>query len=185
MSYARPRRAGVLGAIDDPMDDDYAADDSGGSSSDPRGAYVTWAATVKRYGGTVTAAPSSSAQLSAGMAAAKYPVAVIAPPPSGNLNPIFHAWPDLWTSSGQYGWYRAPASVLAYTNAQPRSFWDVGTWFGSSTPPIAQPQANPNEPAPVKPDWYTEMVTLLKGGGWILGGVAGLVRLSYLPRRRS
>lgn len=174
----------VLGDVADPFADDFAG---GELAADPRAAYVTWAAAVKANGGTVTAAPVDNGDyISAGMAAAKYPVAVISLAPTGQLNPIFHRWPDLWTNNGAFGWYRAPDSVLAYTNPQ-RSLWDVGSWFNpdQTDAPINQPQTVPGEPAPADPKWYDDIKGYLKIGGLIVGGLVLLNVLSYLPRRRD
>lgn len=176
-----------LGSIDDPFADDFAAEEIDGSSSDPRGAYLAWAAAAKAAGGVVAAAPVSNGNyITAGMAAVRYPVAVIASAPGGQLNPVFHRWPDLWTGNGAYGWYRAPDSVLAYTNPK-RSFWDIGSWFNpdATDAPINQPQTVPGEPPPTNPKWYDNLGDYLKYGAWIAGGLVGLGLLSYLPRGRD
>lgn len=184
-------RGAVLGNIDDPFADDFdvVVDDVetfGADASEPgRAAYVTWAAAVKRYGGVVATAPSSTGQIAAGVAAARYPVAVVSLAPSGELNPIFHRWPDLWTGNGAYAWYRAPDSVLVYTNPKPFSLWDVGTWFGSSAPTITTPQTVPGEPPPGSPHWYDDIKDVVKIGGLIVAGLVVLNVLSYLPRRRD
>jgi hypothetical protein len=175
MSYAR------LGSIDDPLAEDFDVS----TPSDPRAAYVEWAAAVKRYGGTVTAAPHTTAQVNKGDAAAAYPTKIISPAPTYALNPLFHHWPDDWSSNGNTGYFRAPASVLAYTAGRPRNFWDVGTWFGSTEAPITATQTAPGESAPADPKWYDDFKGMLKSGGWIVGGLLALSALSFLPRRRD
>lgn len=186
MAYARPvhgrpprslrRVATVLGAADDgdvePTNDGHAD-------------YVAWAAAVKRYGGIVAAAPAASETIAAGDAAARYPRSVIAPGPTYELSALFKHWPDLWTGNSDYGWYRAPASVLAYTNGKPRSFWDVNTWLGGgATSPITDPQTVPGETAPKNPDWYEQILTLAKFAPYVVGGLIVLQLLNALPRGR-
>jgi len=166
MAYVRrgsARAIAALGSLDDPIADDFDSE----AVNDPRADYVAWAAAVKKYGGYLTTMP----HVNKGAAAAAYPVDVIYPPPDYSLNPIFHHAPDDWSADSSTGYYRAPQSVLMYTT-------------GGSVAGINQSQAVPGEPAPPKPNWYDSVLTTVKYGAWIIGGLVALDALSFLPRGR-
>jgi hypothetical protein len=188
----------TLGSINDPMAPDFAADLSDGSSSDPRAAYLAWAAAVKLYGGVVTAfpfhtgaglssaAPGTYAYDSSGVddygyPAARYPVAVIYPAPSYSLNPIFHTQPNGWTADSAYGYFLAPQSVIDYAAGG----GDLFAGLIPTTSGMLTSQAVPGESPVVNPTWYDNLLTGVKAAEWIIGAIALLGVLSYLPRRRG
>lgn len=141
------------------MDQDFDADNGDGTSSDPRAAYLAWAAAVKQYGGVVvtypvhTTAGGAMESLDAyGAPAARYPSSVIFPPPLNARSSLFSRDPDSYTSDGNYGYYIAPDAVLSY-------------WLNGG---IISSQAVPGEQAPGMPDWFNNLTSSLKVGAVVV-----------------
>jgi hypothetical protein len=143
------------------MDQDFDADNGDGTSSDPRAAYLAWAAAVQSSGGTVTAYPAHGSADAGymsvdpyGSPAARYPFNTIYPAPSYARNPAFDRAPDSFSADSAYGYYIAPNAVLAY-------------WVNNG---ITAVQAVPGEQAPGMPDWFNNLSSTLKIGAVVIAG---------------